>query len=70
MSEYQQILLSSGTFFFSLPPLSIPQPSIFLSIMPDAFVIAVVIFATNVSLSKMLAKKHGYSIDANQVCPK
>ena len=27
-----------------------------------------VIFATNISLSKMFAKKRGYSIDPNQVC--
>jgi len=37
-------------------------------IFPDAFVIAVVIFATNISLAKMFAKKRGYSVDPNQVC--
>ena len=37
-------------------------------IIPDAFVIAVVIFATNISLSKMFGKKWGYKVDPNQVC--
>ncbi|KAJ7388826.1 hypothetical protein OS493_035383 [Desmophyllum pertusum] len=51
-----------------LPPLSLPSFSLMSRIFPDAFVIAVVIFATNISLVKMFAKKHGYSIDPNQLC--
>ncbi|XP_015775140.1 PREDICTED: pendrin-like isoform X2 [Acropora digitifera] len=49
-----------------LPPLSLPTFSLLPKIFPDAFVIAVVIFATNISLSKMFAKKRGYSVDPNQ----
>ncbi|XP_020612029.1 solute carrier family 26 member 6-like isoform X1 [Orbicella faveolata] len=49
-----------------LPPLSVPSFSRISTIFADAFVIAVVIFATNISLSKMFAKKRGYSIDPNQ----
>ncbi|XP_068719707.1 prestin-like isoform X1 [Montipora capricornis] len=49
-----------------LPPLSLPSFSLMPNIFADAFVIAVVIFATNISLSKMFAKKHGYSVDPNQ----
>ena len=37
------------------------------NIFPDAFVIAVVIFATNISVSVMFAKKNGYTVEANQV---
>ena len=37
------------------------------NIIPDAFVIAIVMFATNISLAKMFAKKNKYVIDANQV---
>ncbi|XP_078370071.1 prestin-like isoform X2 [Oculina patagonica] len=49
-----------------LPPLSVPSFSRLSKIFPDAFVIAVVIFATNISLAKMFAKKRGYSVDPNQ----
>jgi len=49
-----------------LPPLSVPSFSLMSKIFPDAFVIAVVIFATNISLAKMFAKKRGYSVDPNQ----
>lgn len=37
------------------------------SIVPDALVIAIVIFATNVSLAKTFAKRNNYVIDSNQV---
>lgn len=49
-----------------LPPLSLPSFSLMTNIFADAFVIAVVIFATNISLAKMFAKKGGYSVDPNQ----
>ncbi|PFX33451.1 sulfate anion transporter 1-like isoform X1 [Stylophora pistillata] len=49
-----------------LPPLSVPSLSRISNIFSDAFVIAVVIFATNISISKMFAKKRGYSVDPNQ----
>ncbi|RMX43870.1 hypothetical protein pdam_00021076 [Pocillopora damicornis] len=49
-----------------LPPLSVPSLSKISNIFSDAFVIAVVIFATNISLSTMFAKKRGYSVDPNQ----
>ena len=54
-------------FNFRLPPLSVPSLSLMSNIFSDAFVIAVVIFATNISISKMFAKKGGYSVDPNQV---
>ena len=38
------------------------------SMIPDAIVIAVVIFATNISLAKVFAKRNNYVIDSNQVC--
>ena len=37
------------------------------SIVTDAIVIAIVIFATNISLAQMFAKRNNYNIDANQV---
>ena len=74
MIEYKEGLSNKPTFFFffssrfRLPPLSVPSLSRISKIFADAFVIAVVIFATNISISKMFAKKRGYSVDPNQVC--
>ncbi|XP_031549091.1 sulfate transporter-like [Actinia tenebrosa] len=49
-----------------IPPISIPSISLMQNMITDAFVISIVIFATNISLSKMFAKKNGQTIDANQ----
>ncbi|XP_068181020.1 sulfate transporter [Antennarius striatus] len=48
-----------------LPP-QMPLWSLIPSLALDAFSIAMVGFVTTISLSEMLAKKHGYSVDANQ----
>lgn len=48
--------------------MSVPSLSKISNIFSDAFVIAIVIFATNISLARMFAKKRGYSVDPNQVC--
>ena len=53
---------------FRLPPISLPNFSLMAKIFPDAFVMAVVIFATNISVAKILGQKDGYSVDPNQVC--
>lgn len=53
---------------FSLPPVSLPNSRYFLILLPNAFVISVVSFAVSVSLSKVLAKKYQYMVNANQVC--
>lgn len=44
----------------------LPLWSIVPSVAVDAFSIAIVGFAITVSLSEMFAKKHGYTVDANQ----
>ncbi|EGT60259.1 hypothetical protein CAEBREN_28077 [Caenorhabditis brenneri] len=49
-----------------LPELSLPQPSLIPRVLPDAISIAVVVVAVHLSLSKMLAKKYQYEIDAGQ----
>lgn len=51
----------------SLQVPSAPSASLFTSMIPDAVVIAVVIFATNVSLAKVFAKRNNYVVDSNQV---
>ena len=53
--------------FNRLPRITVPSLSLVARILPDAFVIAIVSFAVNISIAKMFAKKHKYSIDANQV---
>lgn len=58
------------TTSFCLYRLRVPSaPSFMLmgSIVPDALVIAIVIFATNVSLAKTFAQRNNYIIDSNQV---
>ena len=37
------------------------------AVISDAIALAIVIFAISVSMGKLLAKKHDYEIDANQV---
>uniref|UniRef100_A0A8C6UUJ6 Solute carrier family 26 member 2 n=1 Tax=Neogobius melanostomus TaxID=47308 RepID=A0A8C6UUJ6_9GOBI len=48
-----------------LPP-QLPLWSLIPNVALDAFSIAIVGFAITVSLSEMFAKKHGYTVDANQ----
>ncbi|KAK5620185.1 hypothetical protein CRENBAI_000826 [Crenichthys baileyi] len=48
-----------------LPP-QLPAWTLIPNVAVDAFSIAIVGFAITVSLSEMFAKKHGYTVDANQ----
>lgn len=48
-----------------LPPRA-PLWALIPNVAVDAFSIAIVGFAITISLSEMFAKKHGYSVDANQ----
>ena len=36
-------------------------------VITDAIALAIVIFAISISMGKLLAKKHDYEVDANQV---
>ncbi|XP_034739306.1 sulfate transporter [Etheostoma cragini] len=47
-------------------PSQLPMWTLIPSVAVDAFSIAIVGFAITVSLSEMFAKKHGYTVDANQ----
>ncbi|XP_076823881.1 prestin-like isoform X2 [Clavelina lepadiformis] len=49
-----------------LPAPRLPDTSILINIIGDAFAIAIVGFAISISLSKMYAQKYGYQIDSNQ----
>ncbi|KAJ8046200.1 Prestin [Holothuria leucospilota] len=48
------------------PQPSLPSPSLFLPLLSDAFAIAIVTYAVDVSLGKTVAEKHNYKIDDNQ----
>ncbi|KAG7472299.1 hypothetical protein MATL_G00107370 [Megalops atlanticus] len=49
-----------------LKPPRTPDVSIFTEIIGDAFAVAVVGYAINISLGKTFALKHGYKVDSNQ----
>lgn len=50
-----------------MPMPKLPNFSLVYIAIPDAFGIAVVIFAVHISLAKMLAKKNNYTVDPGQV---
>ena len=39
------------------------------SLLPDAFAIAVVLYAVSMSMAKIFAKKYNYKVDANYGTP-
>nr|XP_019955426.1 PREDICTED: prestin isoform X2 [Paralichthys olivaceus] len=48
-----------------LPP-AVPEFSMLPNLITDSFAIAIVGFSMNISLAKIFALKHGYSVDGNQ----
>lgn len=44
-----------------------PDTTLFSQVIGDAFAIAIVGYAINISLGKTFALKHGYKVDSNQV---
>ena len=53
---------------FRLPAPGMPNFNGVGRYVSDIFIIAVISFAQSVSVAALMAQKHGYSIDANQVC--
>ncbi|XP_060775622.1 solute carrier family 26 member 6, like [Neoarius graeffei] len=49
-----------------LQPPTMPNPSIFLDVVVDAFALAIVGYAISISLGKTFALKHGYKVCSNQ----
>ncbi len=49
-----------------LPPAA-PEFSLLPSLVTDSFAVAIVGFSMGISLAKIFALKHGYSVDGNQV---
>jgi high affinity sulfate transporter 1 len=48
------------------PSITAPNPSLFLKLLPDAFVISIVTFSVGVSVAQLFAKKFNYTINSNQ----
>lgn len=46
---------------------SAPDTTFFSSVIGDAFAVAIVGFAINISLGKTFGLKYGYKVDSNQV---
>lgn len=59
-------MFSSLTLSRRLPLPKLPRFDYFGAILSDSLIIAVVSFAVALSLGKTFAKKHGYSVRANQ----
>uniref|UniRef100_A0A9J7ZRL4 Solute carrier family 26 member 6, like 2 n=1 Tax=Cyprinus carpio carpio TaxID=630221 RepID=A0A9J7ZRL4_CYPCA len=68
------MVVSSYTCTINLYPLTllrlvpprVPEVGFFSSVVGDAFAVAVVGYAINISLGKTFALKHGYKVDSNQ----
>ncbi len=53
---------------FRIEPPEVPKiTKWFIRLLPNAFSIAIVAFAIEVSVAKHFAKKYNYSIESNQV---
>ena len=50
-----------------LPPLTTPKTSYVSDVIADAAFIAILIFYADMTVEKVFAKKHGYTIYPNQV---
>ena len=55
------------TYTYRLPPLTSPKASHVGNVIADAFIAVVVCYSVTLSLAKVFAKKHGYTIYPNQV---
>ena len=51
----------------SLPAPSLPEFSMFFDVIQDAIIIALVSFASSISVADTFARKHNYKIDSNKV---
>ncbi|XP_013411867.1 solute carrier family 26 member 6-like [Lingula anatina] len=59
-------LVVVGDIPTGIPHPSIPPAKYFGEVVLDSLVVAIVAFSINLSMAKILAKPHGYTIDANQ----
>ncbi|XP_013884866.1 prestin [Austrofundulus limnaeus] len=55
-----------GSIPTGLCPPTVPDFSLISNLIPDAFAVAIVGFSMSISLAKIFALKHGYSVDGNQ----
>lgn len=62
--KYKLLILSFST---RLKAPRVPDSALFSEVIGDAFAIAIVGYAINISLGKTFALKHGYKVESNQV---
>lgn len=62
----QNVFLIVGKVPRGMPSPVLPDVALWPKLIGDAISISIIIFAVAVSLGKIFAKKHGYSIDPNQ----
>lgn len=67
MSGDRDLFNCTVFFVFRLPVPTVPNFSLMPDVLSDAFALSIVVFAISVSMGKILARKHGYEIDSNQV---
>jgi MFS superfamily sulfate permease-like transporter len=48
------------------PSITAPNPSLFLKLLPHAFILSIVTFSISVSVAQLFAKKFNYTINSNQ----
>ena len=61
------ILIKIKFLFIRLPAPSLPEFSMFFDVIQDAIIIALVAFASSISVADTFARKHNYKIDSNKV---
>ena len=67
MLLFSQLFRQYLLFVSRLLPPAIPDFSLLPNLVTDSIAIAVVGFSMGISLAKIFALKHGYSVDGNQV---
>ena len=65
--QYFDKTLNLKFLYCSLPAPKVPSSDRYMDVLPDAATIAIVLYAINISMAKIFAKKHSYEVDPNQV---
>ena len=64
---YKGVASFTVYIYFRLPEPNLNGLQRIPNVISDAIALAIVIFAISISMGKLLAKKHDYEVDANQV---
>uniref|UniRef100_A0A8D3D6U1 Solute carrier family 26 member 6, like 2 n=1 Tax=Scophthalmus maximus TaxID=52904 RepID=A0A8D3D6U1_SCOMX len=64
--SYSSLWSNSRCASLTVQPAGVPDATLFSEVIGDAFAVAIVGYAINISLGKTFALKHGYKVDSNQ----